>query len=108
MRANYNRLKEKNAAPKQYKKWSNANKAELTKLMSDDVALNDTEFGRQIAQLKERKKQELMMAFAKHNPEEVAQILASISNLTLNIDSDSNNPNLNKSDLTEVPPMPWL
>ena len=53
MRANYNRLKEKNAAPKQYKKWSNANKAELTKLMSDDVALNDTEFGRQRAQLKE-------------------------------------------------------
>ena len=53
MRAKYNKLKEKNAAPKKYKKWTCADEAEITKLMSDDATLDDAWFGKQIAQLKE-------------------------------------------------------
>ena len=81
-------MKEKNATPKKYKKWTDADEAKLIKLVSDDVALDDTEFGRQRAQLKGQKKQELM-AFAKHNHEEAAQILVLMSMVGSNLNADS-------------------
>ena len=137
MRAKYNELKEKNTAPLQYKKkWTDVDKAELTKAMGNNIGIDDTELGRQRAQLEKQKKEELA-AFAKDNPEVAAQILASmLSSLSASSDegnhwnqnwnnpnnwveennqqveaNNQNNLNLNSSesdDETVIPTQPWL
>ena len=70
--------------------------------MQDEICIDETELGRQRAQLKRQKNKELA-AFAKDNPEEAAQILAWMSSAV----SSTNNPN-SESDEMVVPPKPWL
>ena len=55
--------------------------------MGDNIGIDETELGRQRAQLEKQKKEELA-AFAKDNPEEAARILASMS-----MSSSSKSPN---------------
>ena len=62
-----------------------------------------TKLGRQRAQLKEQKKQELLV-FAKENPEDVTDIFKESSALT----SMSNNLDVHDLQSTFVPDMPWL
>ena len=110
MRAKYKELKEKNAAPIKYKKWTDAKEAKLTNLMKEKITIDETELGRQRAQLKKQKKEELA-AFAKDNPEEAARILASMLVEANDNPNPSDNPfdNPNPSDdETVVPTQPWL
>ena len=45
MRAKYKELKEKNAAPIEYKKWTKVDEAELIKLMNNKISIDETELG---------------------------------------------------------------
>ena len=99
MSAKYIELKEQNTDPKKYKKWTNAEEVELKKSMKEEISVDETELGRQRAELKEQKAEELTV-FAKGNPEEAAQILV----LML---MDNSNTDL-ELDKTVVPTQPWL
>ena len=46
-RAKYKKLKEENTPPKKYKKWTESNKAKLTRLTREDVKIEETELARQ-------------------------------------------------------------
>ena len=75
MRAKYQALKDKNAEPKSFKKWTDADEAELTKMESDDIpSIDETELGRQRELLKKKKRDDVAK-FAVENPEEVAEII---------------------------------
>ena len=98
--------------------------------MGNDIGIDETELGRQRAQLKKQKKEELT-AFAKDNPKVAAQILALMSmsillsavlsespdnpkycnrNPNLEEANNQNNPNNPNSldDETVIPTQPWL
>ena len=78
--------------------------------MQDEICIDETELGRQRAQLKRQKNKELA-AFAKDNPEEAARILASMLVEANDNPNPSDNPfdNPNPSDdETVVPTQPWL
>ena len=120
MRAKYKESKEKNTAPIEYKKWTDVDKAELTKVMDDKIIIDETELGRQRAQLKQQKKEELA-AFAQDNREEAAQILSLMSSysssavLSASANPNAKNPNMDldetnnlDSNETVVPLKPWL
>ena len=59
MRAKYKELKEKNVALIEYKNWTDADGAELTKLMNYKICSDKTELERKRSQLKKLKKEEL-------------------------------------------------
>ena len=97
------KLKEKNAYTNKFIKWTEADEARHTKLMSHDYPLEDTEFGRQKAELKMQKKKELVR-FAKENPEEVAEIVrAPFAFLLMSSKSKSKS-----NEETVIPPKSWL
>ena len=100
MRAKYNELREKNTAPMEYKKWTDADEAELTNMMGDDIGIDETELGRQRTQLDRQKKEELT-AFAKDNPEVAAQILASMLSLSGGLSAKVSHLNLDEGNSDE-------
>ena len=46
LREQYRDLKEMNTPKIEHKKWTEDDEAKLTKLMSDDIEIDDTELGR--------------------------------------------------------------
>ena len=46
MKAKYSVLKETNATPQRYQKWTESDKEELTNLKDDEIELKDTDVGR--------------------------------------------------------------
>ena len=76
MRDQYKSLKEKNASPKAYKKWSGVDEANLDSLKNENISIDETELGKQRARLRKKKERDLAL-FAKEvdDPEALIGII---------------------------------
>ena len=63
MREQYKELKEKNAAPKAYKKWTEADEANLEWLKNETITIEETELGKERAKLRKQQKDSLIGGF---------------------------------------------
>ena len=89
----YKELKDKNASPKKYKKWTDDDEAYLDSLKNENITINETELGRERAELKKKKERELaLLARETNNPQHLHDIIeAAVSSLATatNLDLDA-------------------
>ena len=74
LRAMYAKLKEENAKPLQYKKWTEADEDRLVALRENNVDMKDTALGRYNEKRKEEAKEETKKALDKMDPMERVEL----------------------------------
>mmetsp|Transcript_13793 Transcript_13793/g.32196 ORF Transcript_13793/g.32196 Transcript_13793/m.32196 type:complete len:191 (-) Transcript_13793:152-724(-) len=96
-------LKEKNASPKAYKKWSEEGKSYLESLRNEKISIDDTELGKQRAELLREQERSLALLAKQVNPQRLKDIIdAAALSLSSPADNDDNN-----SDSTVSVVAPW-
>ena len=80
MREQYKELKEKNVAPKAYKKWTETDEANLEWLKNETISIEETELGKERAKLRKQQKESLIALFKEVGREAVLDLINAVEN----------------------------
>ena len=80
MRAQYKALKEKNATPKPYKKWTESDEANLEWMKNETITIEETELGKERAKHRKKQKESLIALFKEVGREAVLDLINAVEN----------------------------
>ena len=82
MREQYKELKEKNTAPKAYKKWTESDEANLEWMKNETITIEETELGKERAKHRKKQKESLIALFKEVGREAVLDVINEAENGT--------------------------